>query len=638
MTRRTLLGSVLILAAVIAVVGALSVAIDRQHRAALRAQRSLAVIAAANLTQQRLLAVQTNLRGYLIRGNEDLLSAYRVARAALPDATYDLQALVAGDPPQMRRAPADPRRRAVLRQRLRRHGDRPHARGRRGRGARLRGRRRRARAGGLVAGADLGADRRRAGARSARARLPRPTVVRTARCWIAIVGLAVCVLVLVLATWFVARRVVQPVGRLAAAADRVRRGDFSVDVPERGSREIARLGASFNAMARSLEESRDELESQNTELEVQAITLEERQEELVARSVTRSPPPRGSWPTRSSARSCSRPSPTGSPGPARRRRWRRWRWRQLAAVGGRRRGRGVGRGLARSGALGAARRCIGLEPVLAGGVRGGARGGGERAGGRLARGRRSCEDGTLRVHGLAGPMTVRWEAPRTADDRRAGGRRGGAGRRQQAFVGRGERAGAPGRPGGGGAGRGERAGRARLALAGQRGRAGRRARGDRADRPRSRARVRQRRDVGAGRAALAADRRRRRHPRRRSGAGRGRSGGLLRGVGDDPGRLRRADRGRAAGRGRVAGALHGAGGRRGRLAHRPAGDAARRHPRARRRAAQDRPDGDRLARAAHAAGVACWATPSCCARGAWSPRRATRSSAPCTARPSGSRR
>ncbi len=41
---------------------------------------SQAVIAAANLTQQRLLAVQTNIRGYLISGNETLLQDYQEAR------------------------------------------------------------------------------------------------------------------------------------------------------------------------------------------------------------------------------------------------------------------------------------------------------------------------------------------------------------------------------------------------------------------------------------------------------------------------------------------------------------------------------------------------------------------------------
>ena len=35
------------------------------------------MIAAANLTQQRLLAVQTNIRGFLISGNPDLMAGYR---------------------------------------------------------------------------------------------------------------------------------------------------------------------------------------------------------------------------------------------------------------------------------------------------------------------------------------------------------------------------------------------------------------------------------------------------------------------------------------------------------------------------------------------------------------------------------
>lgn len=104
MTRRTILVSVLLVAVVTAVIGALTVAIDRQHDSAQRARRSLSVVAAANLAQQRFLSVQTNIRGYLIRGNEDLLSDYRIARAALPDAAFDLQDLVAGDREQSRRA------------------------------------------------------------------------------------------------------------------------------------------------------------------------------------------------------------------------------------------------------------------------------------------------------------------------------------------------------------------------------------------------------------------------------------------------------------------------------------------------------------------------------------------------------
>ena len=86
-------------------------AIDRQHDAGERARQSQAVIAAANLTEQRLLAVQTHVRGFLIRGNDDAARAATAqARAALPDATLDLQALVADDPGQPRRRERDPRR------------------------------------------------------------------------------------------------------------------------------------------------------------------------------------------------------------------------------------------------------------------------------------------------------------------------------------------------------------------------------------------------------------------------------------------------------------------------------------------------------------------------------------------------
>ena len=51
-------------------------------------------------------------------------------------------------------------------------------------------------------------------------------------------------------------------------------------MPSRNGDEIGRLGAAFNAMARALEQNRGELESQNTELELQAIALEERSNEL----------------------------------------------------------------------------------------------------------------------------------------------------------------------------------------------------------------------------------------------------------------------------------------------------------------------------------------------------------------------
>lgn len=280
MTKRTIFGSLVLVVVVGTVIGLLAWASARQQATAERAVESQAVIAAGNLTQQRLLAVQTNIRGYLISGNEDLLTAYRQARAALPDATLELEALVADDPAQARRAATI---RAEALSYVNNYADSVIAR---------------TREDGVQAGrAFASAADGTARAKAVEARIVALTEAEQARSarqvaaseqassrafWIALVGLAVCMLTLALVTAYVARRIVRPVGLLAAAAERVRRGELDATVPTSGRGELGRLGATFNAMARSLEQSRDELESQNTELEMQAIELEERQEELSA--------------------------------------------------------------------------------------------------------------------------------------------------------------------------------------------------------------------------------------------------------------------------------------------------------------------------------------------------------------------
>jgi len=278
LTIRTVGVSLLLVAIIATILGLLTVSIDRQREAGVRARQSQAVISAANLAYQRLLAVQTSIRGFLIRGNESVLDQYRTARAALPDATLDLQSRVAGAPEQARLA-AEIREEALSY--VNDYGDPVIAR---------------TREDGVGAGRDY-ASANEGGARADAlagliSRLTRAEQVESAEraadadaasdrsLLIALIGLAVCIAALGAATAFVARRIVMPVGQLAAAADRVRRGELNVTVPERRGDEIGRLGSAFNEMARALSESRDELESQNTELEMQAIALEERQVEL----------------------------------------------------------------------------------------------------------------------------------------------------------------------------------------------------------------------------------------------------------------------------------------------------------------------------------------------------------------------
>ena len=108
LTIRTLTVSALIVVIVAGVLGGLTLAIDRQHDAGERARRSQAVIAAANLTQQRLLAVQTTVRGFLIRGNHDAAERLPVgARGVARRRRWSCRALVER---RSRAAPAAPSR------------------------------------------------------------------------------------------------------------------------------------------------------------------------------------------------------------------------------------------------------------------------------------------------------------------------------------------------------------------------------------------------------------------------------------------------------------------------------------------------------------------------------------------------
>jgi len=97
---------------------------------------------------------------------------------------------------------------------------------------------------------------------------------------IAIVSLATVPLLLILALAWGARGVAGPVRRLAEGARRVSQGDLETRVPERGAGEVRDLAVSFNAMAKSLREGRDEMENQNAELEAQQEELERTVDEL----------------------------------------------------------------------------------------------------------------------------------------------------------------------------------------------------------------------------------------------------------------------------------------------------------------------------------------------------------------------
>ena len=446
------------------------------------------------------------------------------------------------------------------------------------------------------------------------------------------------------ATAYVARRIVMPVGRLAAAASRLSRGELDVTVPEGRGDEIGRLGGAFNSMARALEEGRSELETQNTELEMQAIELEERSLELTEAGDE----------ARAQRDELEETAAQLALEKARAERYGDFADRlagsrevpALAAIDavdaglgrGRRRRRALPGELARRGALDARRRSSGsIRPCWPSTPWPGER---ARRRGRWRRARCSPSTAaTLRVRtGLGGERVVRWEVhvPLRSGERAVGvATLGGVSSAAfaadeapilqrlaaQAAVALTE-AGAL-------AQRnwlsqvnaavldGVREGIALVGLDHELvfANAAMEALAERLSMPIGAA-------IGAARASGASD-----DPE----AYFAQWEAMLADT-DEP----TADELTVSGHG--ARALHGAGRRRGGRADRPPGRAARRHPRARGRPAQVRPDGDGLARAADAAGLGAGLRGAAAHAAAGRARRARRSSGPSTARPSACRR
>jgi signal transduction histidine kinase len=86
-------------------------------------------------------------------------------------------------------------------------------------------------------------------------------------------GLGGSLLLIAVFAAFLIFRVVRPIRKVSSATQRLAGGNFDHRVPATGPDEIGELGRSFNLMARSLEQNRLDLESQNTDLERLANVL-----------------------------------------------------------------------------------------------------------------------------------------------------------------------------------------------------------------------------------------------------------------------------------------------------------------------------------------------------------------------------
>src|SRR5581483_2663189 len=82
-------------------------------------------------------------------------------------------------------------------------------------------------------------------------------------------GLAACMLLILVVGAYLARLVLVPLRRVAEVAADRGRGNLGARVGTVGVGEARQLAEAFDRMAESLQESHDELESQNAELEVQ---------------------------------------------------------------------------------------------------------------------------------------------------------------------------------------------------------------------------------------------------------------------------------------------------------------------------------------------------------------------------------
>jgi signal transduction histidine kinase len=221
-----------------------------------RARQSEEVLVVANRLERLIIDLETGQRGFLITGQASFLKPWQDAQLAFPGQARTLERLVAGNPEQQARA----RRIAQAGTDYIRDYSVPLVDAARRDPDAVR----------TVAATDEG--RRRVDAiraefdsfvtteRGLAATRQRRSDAAARRAIVAAAGgLAGSIILVVLFAGYLTSAIVQPVHRAAAMAGRLAAGDLGTRMPERGVGEIGVLERSFNTMASSLEDSREEL-------------------------------------------------------------------------------------------------------------------------------------------------------------------------------------------------------------------------------------------------------------------------------------------------------------------------------------------------------------------------------------------
>jgi signal transduction histidine kinase/CHASE3 domain sensor protein len=221
-----------------------------------RTDHSQQVLIAANELERLLLDLETGERGFILTHEERFLEPWNGARARFPRRAAALLRLVSDDPVAQRRAAQIAQdERAYIDEysvplvRAARRGD-PSVR----RVSAADPGRRRVDAMRIEFDHLLAAERRNSASSNASA----DAAARRASAAAAI-GLAGSIALIAVFTAFLTRAIVRPVRRAAAMAGRIAGGDLSARMPQTGPGEVGELERTFNVMASSLEQSRDQL-------------------------------------------------------------------------------------------------------------------------------------------------------------------------------------------------------------------------------------------------------------------------------------------------------------------------------------------------------------------------------------------
>jgi signal transduction histidine kinase len=254
----------LVSAALGAVFAVLIVSVIGLRHRSLEARRSQEVIATANRLQTFVVDMETGLRGFVITGKERQLKPWQEAHRRYPQEVKRLEQLTEANPEQQMRVRwiGD-----AIRQYLNIYSEPLIKFMRRNpRLARL-----------VVASSETGTNRVNAirqrftvflNREAALARERDDRARRTTRVAVAVAGagFTAAVLLILAAAGYLERAVARPIRLAARAAQRVAAGDFSGRLPTGGPGEVGQLEQSFNMMAASLEQSRNDLEEQNQRL------------------------------------------------------------------------------------------------------------------------------------------------------------------------------------------------------------------------------------------------------------------------------------------------------------------------------------------------------------------------------------